>query len=191
MNVRVAGPLGAALAACIPLGSVSAAAPTSAQPSVTTASYVQTEKLPVALLSGTWQSDSRVANQLTISGPSVTGVRSVADASWTSLWGWAKPGKVSLRVVVDVRHRAVLPGLAPSSWSYSVDMRVKGGGWITSATSIAQSYDPVITPEWIITDMATFRSRTLVQFRVTFHTNFSSTTDESISVAPRCFLDRK
>jgi hypothetical protein len=154
-------------------------------PSVTSVSYVAGHALPVSLLRGAWQSDSTVSNRLSLSGATVTGARSIADAMWTSSWGWTRPGRPAISLVVDVQHKPVLPGLARSSWRYELDERyVRGGPWIRFTTDIAQPYDPIFIAQWRIYDAIGSRSRIWVQFRVLFHADISSMSFESMTVRP-------
>lgn len=154
-------------------------------PSFRAATYVQGQRLPLPLVTGSWANTSTVSNQLTISGETLTGTNSTADATWTSSWGWTHPGKPAMRVAVSIQHRPLLPGVSASSWTYWLDERVRGGRWIGVKTVVSQPYDPVLTAQWLIRDRVSNRTRVYVQFRVKFHADINSTSSESMTVEPR------
>jgi hypothetical protein len=154
------------------------------QPSFTSASYVQGDELPVSLLVGSWQSNSTISNRLTIVGAPLTGAKSTADATWLSSWGWTRPGKRAISLVVDVQHKPLLPGLAASSWQYQLDERVEGGPWFGIGAVVPQPYDPIMVAQWQVHNWISSSKREYVQFRVHFHADINSTTFESMTVQP-------
>jgi hypothetical protein len=145
-------------------GSAAVPAPTS-----TYATYVAGVRSPQTLINGGWNSASTDRNEWSGGGTGLTGTTTYVDATWASSWRWVDRHRPGLFVRAEAEHTDYLPGVADTTWSYTVEERTRHSGWYGFGMRQVQAYDPQFIEDLIASELDTEDAKVLVQYRVTFH----------------------
>lgn len=158
-----------------------AAAPVPA-PTSSSVTYVDGHITPRTLISAGWQSPSNHQNSWSAGGTGLTGTSTVVDATWTSTWQWVDRDRPGLFVRAEAEHTSYLPGVAATTWSYSVAERVRGGRWWQMRHEEVQPYDPQFSEGSIYSELDTEDSTLQVQYRVHLHAVIQGTYRERLAL---------
>jgi hypothetical protein len=121
------------------------------------------------LISGGWSSASRDQNEWFAGGTGLTGTVTHVDATWTSSWRWVDRHRPGLFVRAETEHTDYLPGIADTTWSYSVEERTRHSGWFGFGMREVQAYDPQFIEDFVAPELDTEDTKAFVQYRVRFH----------------------
>jgi hypothetical protein len=151
-------------------------------PTSTFATYVAGSRSPHTLVNGGWASAAKDQNEWFAGGTGLTGTTTVVDATWTSSWRWVDRHRAGLFVRAEAKHTSYLPGIADTSWSYSVEERTRHGGWFGFGMKEVQSYDPQFIEDFVGSELDTQDARAFVQYRVHFHAVVQGTYKERFAL---------
>jgi len=157
-------------------------APKVPAPTSSIATYIAGAKSPQPLITGGWGSPDRDSNEWIAGGTGLTGTSTVIDATWTSPWRWADGRHADLFVRAEAEHTSYVPGLADTTWSYTLQERTLHGGWVSERVEEVQPYDPQFIEDSIFTDLDRTDARVRVQYRVLFHAEVQGTYRESFAL---------
>ena len=138
-------------------------------PTSTVVTYVAGNRAPQPLISGGWGSTTNGGNEWQAGGTGLTATTTVVNATWTSPWRWVDRHRPGLFVRAEAEHTSYLPGVAATTWSYTVEERARHGKWFGFEAKQVQAFDPQFVEDSIANEIDKQDARSRVQYRVHFH----------------------
>lgn len=149
-------------------------------PTLTIATSVGGQRLPVSPISGAWKTKSAGRDStLSLSGYAVTGTKTDVTAVWYSSWRTAKRHKTAFQFDLNVNHGMYLPGSPNNTWYFEEAWRGKTGGWHAISDTDTDYFWLLGGYRELVTDQASFEKSQLMQWRVTMRLRLFDTSSDS------------